>query len=182
MFRAILSGLAVFYGGAILLPMIVMLFVGGLVIGTPVYLLGKLPGFHQAEIAAGIAENENLMTAKALSVQWSTEEFSQKKTMTIKVTNNTGEAWGSFALACKTNRYEAPILDNSGILPHQTEIRTYTINFGASDTITSFQPDCTLTNHVRGKPTEWDSENYRVMRDGGWGDRTLEPVIQNGTI
>lgn len=145
-------------------PMLMTFLAWSLVFGSVMQLTTYIPGVETLYQKIGLREDTSKMAVDPLRVIWAGES----KAVVMKVTNQSGEAWGRFAITCYGRGWSTErMTDMSGILPGQTVTRTYALS---DNTITSVT-DCKLAMHMRGKPTQYDEYAAHDRGDGGWGDR-----------
>jgi hypothetical protein len=155
------------YGTAMLLRAIPVLVVGlwGLaLLGTPIAFLDRGLGMYFA------SDNPAMMVLDPVEVKWQT---GTSKALTMKIENKSGDAWGRFHFRCNSDIGSLDFTDMSGLLPGQAETRTYQITERSSTLGRVW--DCQLRDHMRGKPTEFDTYADRErVGGGGWGNRIPE--------
>ena len=152
---------ATIVGGYALLNMLLYFF-GFVLLTAPITIpLGYL-GRHTGIFDDG----PSVMTVEPISVQ-------QGSSVTIKVSNKSGEPMERFTIQCFTNRNNnwLKVTDMSGIAVGQTDVRSYKIpdiNDPAGVTEIS---GCSLKSHFEGNPSDYDTMGAERQGDGGWGDR-----------
>lgn len=163
----ILTSAAWFFGLFYIYPIILGIMAVGTVVGLSIMAVDHIPGAHSVFVATGLFDDENLISAQPLRVQW--DSAGTGKTITVRITNKSGEAWDRFSIKCPTDRSPVTVTDMSGLLPGEYDVRTYALE--RSSTVNETIGMCKLTMHQVGKPKTYDVYAAHDYGDGGWGDR-----------
>ncbi len=166
-----LGGLLTAGGLMVGIPLFFGIAIVGAILGLPIYFIDEVVGVHF------LSDDPDIMPVSDGVVQWSGPNG---KTFTVNLVNR-GEPMDRFTLRCDSNDGGFEVVDMSGMLPNQTDTRTYAFPTYRESSVITEVTGCKIVSHMRGKPSDFNVRGeFEREGGGGWGDRIYTGAQASG--